>query len=107
VAESLSRDLTRVLEVAADRPDRVRLVDYRDLVERPLEVVREIYEGFDLAYPPGLDAAASAWLEANPPGRHGVHRYDLESYGLEEEDVERIFEAPERVMSRIGRSSRK
>jgi len=107
VAESLARDLTRGLEVAAAEPRRVQVVRYADLVERPVETLREIYAGFGLPFPDALDGAASAWLAANPPGLHGVHRYDLESYGLDEESVERLFSTPELVMRRIGRSSRK
>ena len=36
-------------------------------------------------------------IPAIPQGRHGVHRYDLESYGLDEETVERLFEVPRRM----------
>lgn len=107
VAESLAGDLTRGLEAAAARPDRVTVVHYDDLVERPVETLRAIYAGFERAFPPGLEEAARAWLAENPRGRHGVHRYDLATYGLDEAEVERIFAGPERVMSRIGRSSRK
>lgn len=107
VAESLARDLLGGLEVAAADPDRVRVVRYADVVERPVETLREIYAGFDMPFPDGLEGAARAWLEEHPRGLHGIHRYDLATYGLDEDEVERIFEAPERVMSRMGRSSRK
>lgn len=107
VAASLARDLTRGLETAAREPEQVRVVRYEDLVDRPVETLREIHAGFGIPFPAALESAARAWLEANPQGRHGIHHYDLESYGLDEETVVRLFEAPELVMRRIGRSSRK
>jgi len=107
VAESMAGDLTRGLEAAAARPDRVTVVHYDDLVERPVATLRAIYAGFDRPFPAALEGAAKGWLAANPRGLHGVHRYDLATYGLDEAEVERIFASPERVMSRIGRSSRK
>jgi hypothetical protein len=75
----------------------VRVVRYEDLVARPVETVRAIHAGFGLPFPAALERSARAWLEANPQGRHGVHRYDLESYGLDEETVDRLFEAPRRM----------
>lgn len=107
LAESLAKGLTRGLEVAAEEPERVRVVRYEDLVGHPIETLREIHAGFGIPFVAGLESAARAWLEANPAGTHGAHRYDLESYGLDEEAVVRLFATPELVMMRIGRSSRK
>jgi hypothetical protein len=97
VAASLARALTQGLETAARDPGRVRVVRYEDLVARPVETVRAIHAGFGLPFPAALERSARAWLEANPQGRHGVHRYDLASYGLDEETVDRLFEAPCRM----------
>jgi len=107
VAQSLAGDLVRGLEVAAEDPARVQVVRYTDLVDRPVETMREVYAGFGMPFPDGLEAAARGWLDEHPKGLHGVHRYDLATYGLDEDEVERIFAAPERVMRRMGRSSRK
>jgi hypothetical protein len=102
VAASLARALTHGLETAARDPERVKVVRYEDLVERPVETLRGIHGGFGFPFPAALESSALAWLEANPQGHHGVHRYDLESYGLDEETVDRLFEAPCRMTDRVA-----
>ena len=107
IATSFAEALTGGLETAVQNPERVRVVRYEDLVDRPVETLEEIHAGFGIPFSAALETAARAWLDASPQGRHGIHHYDLESYGLDEETVVRLFEAPELVMRRIGRSSRK
>lgn len=97
LAESLAKGLTRGLETAAQDPERVRVVRYEDLMERPVATLRAVHAGFGFPFPAALESTAGAWLESNPQGRHGVHRYDLASYGLDESTVERLFEAPRRM----------
>ena len=107
LARSLARALTRGLETAAEEPARVRVVRYEDLTGDPIGTLEEIHAGFGLPFSAALGRDARAWLAANPQGRHGVHGYDLASYGLDEETVLRLFEGAELAMSRIGLSSRK
>jgi hypothetical protein len=107
LAKSLARELTRGVEIAALEPDRVRVVRYEDLTADPIGTLEEIHVGFRIPFSAALERAARAWLVANPQGRHGVHAYDLASYGLDEETVLRLFEGAELAMSRIGLSSRK
>ncbi len=85
----------------------MRIVRYEDLTEDPVGTLEEVYASFGMPFPFELEEAARGWLAANPQGRHGVHDYDLESYGLDEETVLRLFEGAELAMSRIGLSSRK
>ena len=107
LAKSLATTLARGLQVAAEERERVRVVFYEDLVAHPVETLREIHAGFGMPFPAALERAARGWLAAHPQGLHGTHRYDLETYGLDEESVARLFATPELVMSRIGRSRRK
>jgi hypothetical protein len=103
VAASLARALTRGLETAAGEPERIRVVRYEDLVRHPVETLRGIHAGFGIPFPDALEAAARAWLAAHPQGHLGVHQYDLASYGLDDETVVRLFEAPELALGRIER----
>lgn len=103
IAASLARTLIRGLEAAVREPERVQVVRYEDLVDRPVETLREIHAGFEIPFPATLETAASAWLEANPRGLHGVHHYDLASYGLDEETVLREFETPAAMIEKIRR----
>ena len=107
VAASLAAALARGLETAVRDPGRVRVVRYEDLTADPLGTLAGVHAGFGLRFPAALEESARGWLAANPQGRHGVHAYDLESYGLDEEAVLRLFEGAELAMSRIGLSSRK
>lgn len=107
LAESLAGALTQGLETAALEPERVRVVRYEDLTADPIGMLKEIHAGFGIPFSAALESAARTWLAANPQGRHGVHAYDLESYGLDEETVLRLFEGAELAMSRIGLSSLK
>ena len=106
LARSLARALTRGLEIAAGEPDRVRVVRYEDLVADPIGTVKDVHACFGLPFTPAHEGAASAWLEAHPKDRHGIHTYDLQTYGLDEESVLRLFEGPELAMGRIGQSIR-
>ena len=107
LARSLARTLTRGLADAAEEPERVRVVRYEDLVADPVGTVAEIQAGFGLPFSARLEDAARAWMAANQQDRHGVHAYELASYGLDEETVLRLFEGAELAMSRMGLSIRK
>ena len=103
IAASLARTLARGLEVAESEPDRVRVVRYDELVARPVETLEGIHRGFGIPWAPELEAEARDWLARNPQGLHGVHRYDLESYGLDEGAVGELFAGTEQTLARIGR----
>jgi hypothetical protein len=107
LAESLAGALTRGLETAALEQERIRVVSYDDLTADPIGTLKDIHAGFGIPFSAAIESAARSWLAANPQGRHGVHVYDLKSYGLDEETVLRLFEGAELAMSRIGLSSRK
>ena len=56
-------------------------------------MVEQIYEHFDL---PLGEAAASrmrAFIDDNPQGKHGVHAYTPEEYGVDPDAVRRQFAA--------------
>lgn len=102
IAASLARTLAQGLDVATEEPERVRLVRYDDLVARPVETVASILSGFGIAVPEDLEPRARTWLAANPPASHGVHRYSLADYGLDERQVEELFSGPEVALERLA-----
>ena len=67
-------------------------VDYRELTRDPLKTIGSIYEHFSNARDEGLGARIRAWLDANPPDRHGRHKYDLGDFGLTVDDVNRALD---------------
>jgi hypothetical protein len=64
---------------------------FSDFIRDQFAVVSKIYEAFSL--PMTVEAAARMkWFIAdNPQGKHGIHRYSPEDYGIEPEIVRREF----------------
>jgi hypothetical protein len=85
-AEQLSLGLT------ACRTERSRFpahhfydVYYRDLLRDPVDVLKAIYRQFDFDLSPNTAECMARYLAANPQHKHGVHRYCLEDFGLDED----------------------
>ena len=55
---------------------------YTDLTKSPLETVRTIYERCDWEFTDAAETGMSNWLTRNPAGKHGIHQYTLEDFGL-------------------------
>jgi hypothetical protein len=58
-----------------------------ELSSDPMAVVDRIYGDFGLELGADARAAIQSYVDANPKGKHGKHSYDLESFGLTEQDV--------------------
>ncbi len=83
-ASSLERGLA-----LRDQRDSAHFIDvnHDDFVDDSLGVVEGIYDHFGLPIPPAAREALEAHVAANPKGRHGKHVYQLEDWGLSNEDV--------------------
>ena len=93
VLESLAVWLERAIAVRdASDPARFYDVDYYEFVADPMTTVRGIYAHFGLDFPAESEAQMQAWADENRQGKHGVHDYEMDRYGL----------TPERVTSRLG-----
>jgi hypothetical protein len=81
-----SRALTGFLDVR-DHSDASRFLDvnYSDIESSPLQTVGHIYEFLDWKFTPQAQKSMQVFLDANPKNKHGVHRYSLAQYGLNEE----------------------
>lgn len=66
-------------------------VHYDDLVRRPIEVVRGIYDFHGVDWPPDHDARLQDHLDAHPAGTHGIHACRSEDFGLTDEQIRRRF----------------
>ncbi|NRA97785.1 MAG: sulfotransferase [Planctomycetes bacterium] len=99
-ATSLERGLA-----VRDGCDASRFVDvaHDDFVEDALAVADRIHRHFGLPLDGEARAAMQAHLEANPKGKHGTHRYDLESFGLDADRVrERFSDYVDRFQVKTG-----
>ncbi len=86
--------LERALDVRAAVDERRFLdVAYPALVDNPVRTVARIYDWFGVRLDGAVEAAMRRWLADHPSHRHGVHRYDLASFGLSANRVRAAFAA--------------
>lgn len=90
----LQRVLMHGVEVrqAKEYPD-ARFLDVRftDFVTDQFSVVEQIYDAFDLPMSDEGATAMQAFIDDNPPGKHGVHEYSPDDYGLVPDVVRKDF----------------
>jgi hypothetical protein len=98
IAADWSVRLKRALEhvwsvrMAKDYPDAIFLdVMFSDFVNNQFGVVERIYDAFGLPMSEAGAAAMRKFIDENPPGVHGIHRYDPEEYGVRPDAVNDIF----------------
>jgi len=82
--------LERTLKFRRAHPelaDRFLDVQYADFVRQPIKIIKELHDEMELPCDSNTQATMEAHLAANPKGKHGVHRYQLEDFGLSAEHV--------------------
>jgi len=92
IMEGFLSDIERSI-AARRRADPRRFLDihYRNLITDPVGVIRQIYDYFGYSFDSEFETRIVAWLAENPKGKHGIHRYSLEEFGLTAEKVDRFF----------------
>jgi hypothetical protein len=68
-------------------------VPYHDLVRDPMAIIRRVYAHFGMTLTGTAEARMRRFLADNPKGKHGPHRYSLETFGLEADDLACRFKA--------------
>lgn len=88
VMDFYATSLERGLEMR-DRSNPARFIDvrYDDFVTDSLGVVESIYEHFGMPIDPAARTSFEDHVAANQKGRHGQHEYQLDDWGLTNEDV--------------------
>ncbi|VFM97996.1 MAG: Sulfotransferase family protein, partial [Candidatus Kentron sp. G] len=76
---------------ATANPAQFLDVHYKKLTADPIGTVRRIYDYHGYEYSGRFEANMKNWLAENPQHKHGVHRYTLEEYGLDEGEIRRDF----------------
>lgn len=72
---------------------RVHDVYYQDLVQDPVNVVTKIYEAFNVELPENMPEIILQYLAENPKGKHGVHNYSADTFGLSNSGIRERFSA--------------
>jgi hypothetical protein len=60
---------------------------YEELFSDPIAMVRRVYEKFSLEYTEEFEKRMIVYLENNKQGKYGRHKYSLEEYGFNGENV--------------------
>jgi hypothetical protein len=87
----LAFHLARPLEMSRDRPNDIYNLYYDDLVADPLAQMKRIYAWLGDRWTDAGESGMRAWLDANPQGRFGQHRYSLAQWGFTKQDLEPYF----------------
>jgi hypothetical protein len=98
VAEDWTARLRRVLErtldvrSSGDYPEAIFYdMHFPHFVRDPFAVVEEIYEALGLPMSGEGATRMRAFIDENPKGKHGVHGYTPEEYGVDPDRVRREF----------------
>jgi hypothetical protein len=87
----LGLHLARPLEMSRERPDDIYNLYYDELIADPLAQMRNLYAWLGDEWTDAAEAGMRAWLEENPQGRFGPHRYSLAQWGFTKQDLEPYF----------------
>ena len=66
-------------------------INYKSLILDPQRSLREIAAHCDLKIGNNYSQAISKYLDHHPKGKHGTHHYNLEQFGLRDNDLKSIF----------------
>lgn len=67
-------------------------IQYEEFIKNPIQTVKSIYEHYGIKYTDEFEQRMKVYLENNPQGKHGRHKYSLEEYGLSVDKVNSAFE---------------
>jgi hypothetical protein len=86
-----SEGVRRTQEARERRPDAFFDVDYRALMVDPLALSTALFEWLGMEVGTQTEARMRSWLERNPQGKYGVHRYEPIELGVTDEAVQAAF----------------
>ena len=87
----LALHAARPLAVSSERPDDFYHLYYDDLLADPLAQLRKVYRWLGDEWTEATEVGMRNWLNENPQGRRGKHRYSLAQWGFSKQDLEPYF----------------
>ncbi len=92
IKDQLTYGLNRTIEARSTLgPDRFFDVQFRQIVDDPMNVIRDIYRHFDLQLDDGAERAMQTEISANPQHAKGQHRYSSDRFGWSSSDLTNVF----------------
>ncbi len=77
---------------ALQKEDQIIDLKFEDFVSDHMNVVKRIYDKFNLSLTPEATANMQQFLDLNPKDKHGTHKYTLADFGLSEGQIKNSFE---------------
>lgn len=91
--------MRNAMRVRDANESRFHDVHFEDFCSRPMDVVRTIYAAAGATLSEPVEQRMLRWLEENPQGKHGEHKYNLQEFGMTEQDIREHFSE---YMGRFG-----
>jgi hypothetical protein len=91
--------MRNALRVRGNHEKNFHDVFFEDFCSRPMDVVRAIYAAAQMTLPEEVEQRMLRWLQENPQGKHGEHKYNLAEFGMTENDIREHFAG---YMERFG-----
>lgn len=94
--EGMASRIASVLAVRDRHPnaaDQFHDVRFSDLMTRPIETLRSIYEKFSVSFGREQEDRIRAYLAAKPRGKYGRHEYRIEDLGVDVAEERARFRA--------------
>jgi hypothetical protein len=85
--------IERNLAARDTHPGALFDVYYDRLVDDPIGTVRDIYVHYDLAWSEEFAERLNSYVQQNPRGKHGAHRYAPEDFGQTGDAISKRFAA--------------
>ena len=86
------------MRVVPERAAACLEVDYDDLVADPLDVVERLYHHIGMEPGDGVLSRMQRYLQARPKDRFGKHRYSLQQFELDAEQIRRDYQGLDRYI---------
>lgn len=90
-SQTLEDCIARIDAFEAAQPGRLHHVQYADLVTDPVGTMAGLYDALGLETTTEAADGVARYASERPRGSFGVHDYDLDSYGLVEDELRERF----------------
>ena len=85
------KSLEKAMEIKKTGTGQLKSISYKALIHNPLGIIIDIYDQFGYPWDNEKEKNILKWLAENPRHKHGVHRYNLEKFGLSTAEIENRF----------------
>jgi hypothetical protein len=88
--------VNRAMAVRKAHPDKAHQfvdIQFEEIIEDPVAALQRAYDALGLEWTSEAETRMRAFMDANPRGKHGAHKYTLEDFGLELGEIRERFGA--------------